>query len=162
MKELLKLYPILVKLLRLTPFSPPRQINLRKERRMERERIRPINLRAKHKLTYPCLICDEDHYTKDCLRWFEVSHLLKGSSGTPVMLKEPFPLRQIQIVVDLSQLSSPFGSQIFIAGMIPIHITTRSKEYPSPVGKKIEVPSSTPSSSSGLLYIMRPSTEVVI
>ena len=40
---------------------------------------------------FPCLIWDEDHYTKDCPRRSEVSQLLKGSKGTPVVLKEPFP-----------------------------------------------------------------------
>ena len=46
---------------------------------------------AKHKLKYPFLICNEDHYTKDYPRWSEVSHLLKGAPRTPVVLKEPFP-----------------------------------------------------------------------
>lgn len=47
---------------------------------------------AKRKPKYPCFICNEYHYTKDCPRWSEVSRLLKGSFGTPAMLKEPFPL----------------------------------------------------------------------
>lgn len=42
---------------------------------------------SKQKPKYPCLTCEEDHYTKDCPRRFEVSHFLKG---TPAFLKEPF------------------------------------------------------------------------
>lgn len=42
---------------------------------------------TKHKPKYPCLICDEDHYTKDCPRRSEVSRLLKGAPGIPAVLK---------------------------------------------------------------------------
>lgn len=42
---------------------------------------------SQQKPKYPCLICEEDHYTKDCPRRFEVSRLLKG---TPAVLKDPF------------------------------------------------------------------------
>lgn len=49
-----------------------------------------------------------------------------------------------------------------MAGTIPIHISTRAKEYPSPAGKEPEVPSSAPPSSSGPLHIERPITEMVI
>jgi len=46
---------------------------------------------AKRKLKYPCLICNEDHFTRDYTRQSEVTRLLKGAPGTPVVLKEPFP-----------------------------------------------------------------------
>ena len=78
------------------------------------------------------------------------------------MLKEPFPSQQTQIVVDPSQSSSPFGSQVFMAGTIPVHISTREKEYLSPSGKGPEVPSSAPPSRSSPLHIERPSTEVPV
>ena len=116
---------------------------------------------AKRKHKYPCLICDEDHYTKDCPRRSEVSRLLKGAPRPPAMLKEPFPSQQTQMVVDPSQPSSSFGSQVFMAGTIPIHVTTRAKDYPSQAGKEPEVPSSAPPSSSGPLHIERPSTETI-
>lgn len=74
---------------------------------------------AKRKPKYPCLICGEDHYTKDCPRRSEVSRLLKGALGTPAVLKEPFPSQQTKMVADPSQPSSSFGSQVFMAGMIP-------------------------------------------
>jgi len=40
---------------------------------------------------YPCLICDEDHYTNDFHRQYEVSCFLKE---TPTVLKELFPSQQ--------------------------------------------------------------------
>jgi len=117
---------------------------------------------AKRKPKYPCLICDEDHFTRDCPRRSEVSHLLKGAPGTPAVLKEPFPSQQTQMVANPDQSSSPFDSQVFMAGTIPIHISTRTKDYPSSVGKEPEIPSSAPPSSSGPLHIERPSTETPI
>lgn len=172
MKILFMLYPIPVILSRLTPSSPPRQIKPQKGKIREKERIKLINRsriqpnlhprREPQKPKYPFLICDEDHYTKDYPRWSEVSRLLKGAPGTPAVLKEPFPSQQTQTVADPSQSSSPFGSQVFMAGKIPIHISTRAKEYPSPAGKEPEVPSSAPPSSSGLLHIERPSTETPV
>ena len=116
---------------------------------------------AKRKPKYPCLICDEDHYTKDCPRRSEISRLLKGAPRTPVVLKEPFPSQQTQMVVDPSQSSSSFGSQVFMAGTIPIHISTWAKEYSSHTRKELEVPSSAPLSSFGTLHIERPSTETI-
>lgn len=113
----------------------------------------PVEESAKRKPKYPCLICDEDHYTKDYPRRSEVIHLLKGAPGTPAMLKEPFPSHQTQMVANPSQSSSPFSSQAFIARKIPIHISTRSKKYPSSIGKETEVPSSAPLSNSGPLHI---------
>jgi len=111
---------------------------------------------------YHCIICGEDHYTKDYPRQSEVSRLLKGAPGTPVVLKEPFPSQQTQMVVDPSQSSSHFGSQVFMAGMIPVHISTRAKEYPSPTGKEPKVPSSAPPSSSSPLHIERSSIETLV
>lgn len=49
-----------------------------------------------------------------------------------------------------------------MAGMIPVHISIRAKEYLLPTGKEAEVPSSAPPSCSGPLHIERPSTEAVI
>lgn len=43
---------------------------------------------SNRKPKYPFLICEEEHYTKDCPRHCEVNFLLKG---TPAILKEPFP-----------------------------------------------------------------------
>ena len=84
---------------------------------------------SQHKPKYPCLICEGDHYTKDCPRRSEVSQLLKGSKGTPAVLKEPFPSQQTQMV-EQPLPSAPFGSQVFMMnGAAPVSIATRSKDY---------------------------------
>lgn len=48
-----------------------------------------------------------------------------------------------------------------MAGTIPVHVSTRAKDYPSHAGKEPEVPSSAPPSSSGPLHIERPSAETI-
>lgn len=103
----------------------------------------------------------EDHYTKDCPRWFEVSHLLKG---TLVVLKEPFPSQQTQMV-DQPQSSTSIGSQLFMINT-PINVATTSKYYQTPtptVRKEKEVtPSSSILSSSGPLHIEWPNLDSAI
>ena len=42
---------------------------------------------SQRKLKYPCLICDEENYTKDYPWRAEVSQLLKGTQGTLAVLK---------------------------------------------------------------------------
>ena len=64
---------------------------------------------SKGKPKYHCLICDNEHYTKDCQRQAEVIRLLKSTQGTLVVLKEPFPSQQTQMV-EQPQSSTPFGS----------------------------------------------------
>jgi hypothetical protein len=50
----------------------------------------------KRKPRYPCLICGDDHYTKDCPRRVEVTKFLQGSRKppTPSILSQPFPSQQ--------------------------------------------------------------------
>lgn len=84
----------------------------------------PLNSSAddasKRKLKYPCLICEEDHYTKDCPRHTKVSPF----EGTPVVLKEPFPSHQTQLV-DQPQSYASSGSQVFMMqGSFPIFVAT--------------------------------------
>jgi len=104
------------------------------------------------KPNYPCLICEEDRYTKDRPRQSEVSRFLKGAL---VVLKEPFPSQQTQMV-DQPQSSASSSSQVFMMTM-PINVATRSKDYQTPtlkVGKEKEfTPYSSILSSSGPLHI---------
>ena len=44
----------------------------------------------KHKPRYPCYICDEDNFTKECPHRAEVAKFVKGSQQ-PAVLKDPFP-----------------------------------------------------------------------
>ena len=84
---------------------------------------------SQRKPKFAFLICEGDHYTKDCPRRSEISQLLKGSKGTPAVLKEPFPSQQTQMVEQGSS-SAPFGSQVFMMnGVAPVSISTRLKDY---------------------------------
>jgi len=53
----------------------------------------PADERDKRKPRYPCLMCGDDHYTKDCPRRAEVTKFLQGTSkpSTPAVLSQPFP-----------------------------------------------------------------------
>ena len=54
----------------------------------ERTKNSPVDDIDKHKPRCPCLICGDDHYTKDCPRRVEVAKLLQGSQKprTPTVL----------------------------------------------------------------------------
>ena len=115
---------------------------------------------SQHKPKYPCLNFYKEHYTKDCPRWSEVIQLLKGTQGTPTVLKEPFPSYQTQLV-EKSQSFAPFGSQLFMMNSpTSISIATRSKYYTEPrqvVGEEI-ADGPPPLPVSGPLQIERPNT----
>ena len=49
--------------------------------------------KEKRKAKYPCMICSDDHYTKDCPHKEEVAKFLKANAQ-PVVLKNPFPTQQ--------------------------------------------------------------------
>jgi hypothetical protein len=54
----------------------------------------PADDKEKRKPHYPCLICGEHHYTKDCPRHAEVTKFLQGTETppTPAILSQPFLL----------------------------------------------------------------------
>ena len=52
----------------------------------------------KCKPRYPCYICDEDHFTKECPHRAEVAKFVKGSQQ-PVVLKDPFPTQDSKWLV---------------------------------------------------------------
>jgi hypothetical protein len=55
-----------------------------------------VDDRDKRKPRYPCLMCGDDHYTKDCPRRAEVTKFLQGTPkpSTPAVLSQPFPSQQ--------------------------------------------------------------------
>jgi hypothetical protein len=58
--------------------------------------------KEKKKPCYPCLICVEDHYTKDCSRRAKVTKFLQGTGTppTPTVFSQPFPSQQqAQLVI---------------------------------------------------------------
>jgi hypothetical protein len=56
----------------------------------------PVDDRDKRKPRYPCLICGDDHYTKDCPRHTKVTKFLQVAPKPPtlVILSQPFPSQQ--------------------------------------------------------------------
>lgn len=81
---------------------------------------------SKCKPKYPSPICEEDHYTKDCPHRAEFSRLLKGTQGTPIVLKEPFQSHQTQLV-EQPQYSTSSGSQVYMSGKTPIFVASQQK-----------------------------------
>jgi hypothetical protein len=60
--------------------------------KIEKKKTQPIATKKQPqcKLKFPCLICGEDHYTRDCPHWDEVAKFFKGNSQ-PIVLPHPFP-----------------------------------------------------------------------
>jgi hypothetical protein len=68
----------------------------------DKSKMKTVDEKDKRKPRYPCLICGDDHYTKDCPRHVEVTKFLQGSGKppTPVILSQPFPSQQqAQLVI---------------------------------------------------------------
>lgn len=116
----------------------------------------------KRKPRYPCLICDEEHYTRDCPHRKEVAKIVKGSQ-THAVLKDPFPAQDSKMIG-----SSSSANEEPILMMSHVRIATRSQDYgsKSPVdGKEAESSHSNPSTSapgSNPLQIKKPNPYLVI
>jgi hypothetical protein len=75
----------------------------------EQTKTAPVDDRDKHKPQYPCLICGDDHYTKDCPRRGKVTKFLQGASKSPApaILSQPFlSQQQAQLVIHEKPSSS--------------------------------------------------------
>jgi hypothetical protein len=105
-------------------------------------------IRISHKPRYPCLICGDDHYTKDCPRWAEVTKFLQGTPKppTPAMLSQPFPSQQQAQLVIHDQPSPSTTSYVLMCNgdskKNDITLTTRAKDYSSSKEKVDEIPPS--------------------
>lgn len=116
----------------------------------------------KRKPRYPCFICDEDHFTKDCPHREEFSKFVKGSQ-MPTVLKDPSPTQDSKAVA-----SSSDTLEETIMMMSHVRIVTQSQDYGSnnPIdGKEAESCNSNPSTSTPLgsapLQIEKPNPELV-
>jgi hypothetical protein len=100
----------------------------------------------KRKQRYPCLICGDDHYTKDCPRRDEVTKFLQGTSkpSTPAVLSQPFSSPQQAQLVIHDQPSSSMTSYVLMctgdSNQNNIAVTTRAKEYTPSKEKVDDVP----------------------
>jgi hypothetical protein len=96
-----------------------------------------IKKQPQQKLKFPCIICGDDHYTRECPHRNEVAKLFQGNSQ-PVVLTQPFPQKQSMV----SQTPSPRGNSshphdgasmsAHIYMFNGINLTTHSKTYNTP------------------------------
>jgi hypothetical protein len=52
--------------------------------------------KTQRKLKFPCIICGDDHYTRDCPHCNEVAKIFQGKSQ-PTVLTQPFPQQQSMV-----------------------------------------------------------------
>ena len=57
----------------------------------------PSNDTSDQKPKYPCIICSEMHFTKDCPHWENVQCFVKGNPPTTTVLTDPFPDQANQV-----------------------------------------------------------------
>jgi hypothetical protein len=133
------------------------------------------------KLKFPCLICGDDHYTRDCQHHNEVAKLFNGNSQ-PTVLTQPFPQQQSLV----AQTPTPGGSSnqshdeastsAHIYMFNGINLTTRTMTYdtpikpdkskatngslPDPLPSSVSPPSSSP--PFGPLQIEKPSFDSIL
>jgi hypothetical protein len=114
----------------------------------EKTKTQPVDDKDKRKPRYPCLICGDDHYTKDCPRWAEVTKFLQGTPKppTPAVLSQPFPSQQQAQLVIHDQPSPSTTSYVLMctgdSKKNDITLTTRAKDYSSSKEKVDEIPPS--------------------
>jgi hypothetical protein len=93
--------------------------------------------KPQRKLKFPCIICGDNHYTRDCQHRNEVAKLFQGNSQ-PAVLTQPFPQQKSMV----PQTASPWGSSshphdealtsAHIYMFNGINLTTLSKTYDTP------------------------------
>jgi hypothetical protein len=131
----------------------------------EQPKTTPVEYRDKSKPRYPCLICGDDHYTKDCPRRAEVTKFLQGTSkpSTPTVLSQPFPSRkQAQLVIhdqpststtSYVLMSTSDSKQNNVALMTRAKYYTPSKEKVDNLPPALVQPSPLTPSTNGPLYL---------
>jgi hypothetical protein len=101
----------------------------------EQTKNTPVEDRDKCKPRYPCLICGDDHYTKDCPRRAEVTKFLQGipKPSTLAVLSQPFPSQQqAQLVIQYQPSSSTTSYVLMCTGdskQNNVALMTRAKDY---------------------------------
>jgi hypothetical protein len=114
----------------------------------EKTKTPPVDDRDKHKPQYPCLICGDDHYTKDFPRRAEVTKFLQGTTKPPTLtiLSQPFPSQQQAQLVIHDQPSPSNTSYVLMctgdSKQNDITLTTQTKDYSSSKEKVDAIPPS--------------------
>jgi hypothetical protein len=140
----------------------------------EQTKSPPVDDRDKRKPRYPCLICGEDHYMKDCLRRAKVNKFLQGTPkpSTPAVLSQPFPSQQqASLVIHDQPFTSTQSYVLMCTGDSTknnVTLTTRDKDY-TPSKEKVDdlppdlvQPSPPNPPTNGPLHIERPSLDTVL
>jgi hypothetical protein len=106
---------------------------------------------------YPCIICGEMHFTKDCPHRENVQHFVKGNPPTTAVLTDPFP-DQANQVESHNQTSDSSSSQVLMC-QEEVRISTRTTDYSQKEGSSSKQPvtESTPPTNNPL-QIERPNT----
>jgi hypothetical protein len=140
----------------------------------EQTKSPPVDDRDKHKPRYPCLICGDDHYTKDCPRRAEVNKFLQGAPkpSTPVVLSQPFPSQQQASLVIQDQPSTFTSSYVLMCTgdsmKNNVALTTRAKDYTLSKEKVDDLPPDFVQPSppnppgNGPLHLERPNLDTVL
>jgi hypothetical protein len=140
----------------------------------EKTKTPPVDDRDKRKPRYPCLICGDDHYTKDFPRRVEVNKFLQGTSkpSTSAVLSQPFPSQQHASLVIHDQPSTSTTSYVLMCTGDSTKdsdaLTTRAKDYTSSKEKVDDLPPSLVQPSpptpptNGPLHIEQPNLDTVI
>jgi hypothetical protein len=112
----------------------------------EQTKTPPVEDRDKHKPRYPCLICGDDHYTKDFPRCAEVTKFLQGTPKpfTLTVLSQPFSSQQQAQLVIHDQPSTSTTSYVLMCNgdskKNNVALTTRAKDYSSSKEKVDDLP----------------------
>jgi hypothetical protein len=127
----------------------------------EQTKTPPVDDRDKRKPRYPCLMCGDDHYTKDCPRRAEVHKFLQSTSkpSTPAVLSQPFPSQQQASLVIHDQPSASTSTQSYVLMCTDY---TSSKEKVDDIPPDLISTAPLNPSTTGPLHLERPNLDTVI
>jgi hypothetical protein len=114
----------------------------------DKTKMKTTDEKDKRKPRYPCLICGDDHYMKDCPRRAKVTKFLQGSgkTPTPAILSQPFLSQQQAQLVIHDQASPSTSSYVLMctsdSKKNEVAVTTRAKDYSSSKEKVDDIPPS--------------------
>jgi hypothetical protein len=133
-----------------------------------------VDDRDKRKPRYPCIICGDDHYMKECPRCTEVTKFLQRALKpvAPVVSSQPFPSQQQAQLIIHDQPSPSTMSYVLMCTSNSkknnIALTTRAKDY-SPSKEKVDdpppplvQPSPATPPTNGPLHLERPSLDTIL
>jgi hypothetical protein len=138
----------------------------------DKTKSQPADDKDKHKPCYPCLICGDDHYTKDYPRRAEVTKFLQRTPKPPtsVVLSQPFPSQQQAQLVIHDQPSSSTTSYVLMCNgdskkngiTLTTHAKDCSEDKVDDIPPSLVQQSSSAPPSNGPLHLERPNPDTVL